>query len=161
MHNRHINLKSYIIFFLMFIIACNSDINNPDDDDEIKTMESTYNDDESHKNGQNCMNCHVAGGEGEGIFTIAGSVYQSDLSNPYPNSTVKLYDTNLSSIIYTLPVDGLGNFYTTKSIDLSSGCLPQVSDQQLLKQMASSTTIGSCNGCHNGAIESFIYLTSE
>ncbi|MBT3998863.1 MAG: hypothetical protein HOK94_02165 [Candidatus Marinimicrobia bacterium] len=167
------NFLHWIVLFLLIssiltvTVGCESPLTetsktiNDDDDDDIETLESSYYDDESHNNGQNCMSCHIAGGEGEGIFTVAGSVFKSDFINPYPNATVNLYKSDLSSIIYTLQVDGLGNFYTTESVDLSFGCLPQVSASGNTVQMATATTVGACNGCHNGITESFIYLTSE
>jgi len=62
-----------------------------EDENENATKISTYNDDESHKAGHNCMSCHTPGGEGEGWFEVAGTVYDSTLIDTYPNATVKFY----------------------------------------------------------------------
>ena len=46
--------------------------------DENKTLVSQHNGNDSHKTDQNCMECHSSGGSGDGIFTIAGSIYDVD-----------------------------------------------------------------------------------
>ena len=40
---------------------------------------STTNGNRSHNMGQNCMSCHKSGGQGDGWFTAAGTMYQADL----------------------------------------------------------------------------------
>jgi hypothetical protein len=47
------------------------------DEDNI----SEQGDDESHNMGQNCMQCHKLGGEGEGCFVVAGTVYDTLSTN--------------------------------------------------------------------------------
>ncbi|MCJ8312395.1 MAG: hypothetical protein HRU38_09320 [Saccharospirillaceae bacterium] len=127
-----------------------------------KQKHSTFGDDESHKMGQDCMNCHNPTGEGEGSFTIAGTVYQGALSDiVQPNALVKLYSETGSqgSIIAELEVDGLGNFYTTKEIDLSAHVFPQLSKSDNSQAMITSTNKGNCNSCH-GVTTDKIWLSN-
>lgn len=101
--------------------------------------------------GQNCMDCHKQGGDGEGWFTAAGTVYDSADKAPLPNGIVKLYSGRnaTGSVVATIQVDAKGNFYTTEKIDFAPGLHPVVSDQATKTvYMADSTTSGSCNSCH-------------
>jgi len=130
---------------MMVIQSCESD-----DDDEYEKMVSKYNLMESHKMGQNCISCHKSGGEGEGWFNLAGTVYDSQTSSTYPNATLKLYNApnGAGSLVGTIEVDGLGNFYTTNDIDFGSGLYVSVSGETSTKYMVSPVTSGQCNSCH-------------
>lgn len=115
-----------------------------------ETKISIYNENESHKTGKNCMNCHYSGGSGEGWFTIAGTVYDSLKTSPYPNTTIKLYSgpNETGNLIGTIEADGLGNFYTTKLIDFGDGIYTSASGNSTTKHMLAPITTGQCNGCH-------------
>jgi hypothetical protein len=114
-----------------------------------ETNISATNKSESHNMGQNCMNCHKSGGDGEGWFQVAGTVYDTTLSKTNPNTTVRLYsDAQGSNLKYTVQVDALGNFYTTETIDFGSGLYPVVVGKTISKHMASPITSGQCNSCH-------------
>jgi len=115
-----------------------------------ETKVSTNGDNNSHNTGQNCMSCHKQGGSGEGWFTVAGSVYDSLKTSAYPNSTVKLYTgpNGTGTLKYTIPADGLGNFYTTASIDFAGGLYPSIQGSLVTKYMSSTITTGQCNSCH-------------
>ena len=95
------------IISLLFLLSCKKN--------EKATNISPYNETEAHNMGQNCMNCHKSGGDGEGIFQAAGTVYDSTLSVTLPNTTVYLYTEQggNGTLKHTVEVDGLGNFYTT------------------------------------------------
>ncbi len=54
---------------------------------------------------------------------------------------------------HTLQVDGLGNFYTTESIDFGTGLYPAVEGKNSTKYMSSSTRNGQCNSCHGSSAE--------
>ncbi len=140
------------------------DDDDSDDDDsdenEDEQMNSENEEMESHNLGQNCMNCHTIGGIGEGIFTIAGSVYQSDLITSYPNLTINLY-TEINGggeLIKKINGDGLGNFYSTDSTEFGSGVYPAITNGSSIKYMPQLTTTGSCNSCHNNTITSKIFF---
>jgi len=105
---------------------------------------------ESHNTGQNCMNCHTAGGSGEGVFTVAGSVYDNSKVSVLPNASIRLYtDANgTGNLVATLQSDKNGNFYTTETIDFGSGLYVLAEGNTTTKNMISSITTGACNSCH-------------
>jgi hypothetical protein len=115
-----------------------------------ETKISKYNSTESHNQGQNCMACHVKGGKGEGYFQVAGTVHDTTLTKYQPNSTVYLYTQQggQGTLKYTIEVDGLGNFYTTETIDFGSGLYPTVKSSTGERHMSSPITTGTCNSCH-------------
>lgn len=124
------------------------------------TLISRNNDDESHKQGQDCMNCHVQGGSGDGWFQLAGSVYDHTLTNAYPNGSVKLTTESNGSgtTVKTIETDSKGNFYTTETIDFGIGLYVGVygtNGEQ--KFMLSKITSGACNSCH-GITADMIWL---
>ena len=51
---------------------------------------------ESHNMGQNCMNCHKSGGEGEGWFNAAGTVYNEAGTATLKSGTVEQGSPNIS-----------------------------------------------------------------
>lgn len=119
---------------------------------ENETKISRHNSNESHNNGQNCMSCHKSGGQGEGHFNVAGSVYDSLQVSHQPNGTVKLYTgpDGTGVLKYTIEVDAKGNFYTTENIDFGSGLYPSVVGTAGIQHfMSTTTTTGACNSCHN------------
>ncbi len=111
---------------------------------------SSYNEMESHKTGENCMECHKSGGNGEGWFNIAGTVYDALQTSPFPNTTVKLYSgpNATGNLVAVIEVDGLGNFYTTNNIDFGNGLFVSVIGNQTTENMVSSISSGKCNSCH-------------
>tara|TARA_B100001750_G_C15263774_1_gene474004 strand:- start:70 stop:600 length:531 start_codon:yes stop_codon:yes gene_type:complete len=113
----------------------------------------------SHNSGQDCIECHSAEGAGNGIYTVAGSVFRVDQATPFPNIMVKFYPnkSRTGDPVTVLEVDGLGNFYTTKDImsegkgDGEIGLLyPSVvtDDNRIDMPVAFSTSMGGCNSCH-------------
>lgn len=119
--------------------------------DENETKISSYSSSESHNEGQNCMSCHVSGGDGEGWFSVAGTVYDSNQSNLYPRTTVKLYTgvRGTGTLKATVQVDTRGNFYTTESIDFGSGLyVSAVGTTGNEEHMRGKITSGQCSSCH-------------
>jgi cytochrome c553 len=105
----------------------------------------------SHNMGQNCLNCHKSGGEGKGVFKVAGTVYNAALNQTSSNGTVYLYSGSNGSgtLVATIEVDGKGNFFTTETVDFSSALYPVVMGSGQDKHyMGSSITDGACNSCH-------------
>lgn len=137
-----------------------SDNNSGDDNNdhgnetgEAKT--SSFNSNESHNAGMNCMSCHTTGGPGEGMFLVAGTVYDQSLTTTMPKATVKLYsETNGGGTeVANIEVDALGNFYTTANIDFAKGLYPAVIGiTGKVKYMASPITSGQCNSCHGSSM---------
>lgn len=146
-------MKSHTILTFTFIcsicvalISCEKEVAN-----ENRIMISVFNDDESHKTGKDCMNCHFQEGNGEGSFNTAGSVYDISKSNPYPNATVRLYANpdGEGNPVASIQVDKKGNFYTTESIDYSGVLYTIVTGSGgKTKIMNSGITSGACNSCH-------------
>lgn len=104
----------------------------------------------SHNFGQNCLNCHKSGGEGDGCFSVAGSVSNSSLTSPLSSGTVKLYTAadGGGTLKYTIQIDAKGNFHTTESIDVT-GLFPAVTGSDGTPHyMGSSLSSGACNSCH-------------
>ena len=128
----------------VFII---SSCEKEDDDDDIEISEN--GDDDSHNMGQNCMNCHT-NGPGEGVFKIAGTVYDTALVNPNPNSRVEFYDAPTGgNLKYTLEIDANGNFYSSEHFDFGTGLYPKViSASGQSRSMNSPFTGGGCASCH-------------
>jgi len=111
---------------------------------ENDTTISTFDEDESHYVGKNCMDCHHSAGEGEGWFTTAGSITGNTKS-----SLVELFLTGQSTPKHTIEVDKLGNFYTTEPIDFSEGFTVAIKDDNNnYKFMSTPITNGQCNLCH-------------
>lgn len=138
---------------LMLMASCSKDNENESSDE---TVISKAGGTESHNSGQNCMNCHKSGGNGEGNFNTAGTVYNSQLSAAYPNAVVKLYTqaNGGGSLRATIYGDAKGNFYTTESIDFSGGLYPVVfGTGGSATYMIGSVTQGSCNNCHGGSTD--------
>jgi cytochrome c553 len=126
-----------------------------EEDGGNETKNSSYNDNESHNMGQNCMNCHKQGGDGEGWFVVAGTVYDSLKTSTYPNSTIKLFSgpNGTGNLVTTIEVDGLGNFYTSNSINFGNGLYTSASGNTTANHMNSSITTGNCNSCHGESID--------
>jgi len=105
----------------------------------------------------NCMDCHKTGAT-EGGFVVAGTVFRHDSVSRNPNCTIMLHTRSSDSlkselpdsVIATVEVDGVGNFYTTHPIDLSNGFYPSVTSASGVEtqHMKTLTTNGSCNSCH-------------
>lgn len=132
------------LFFLFF--ACEKG------EDEINI--SSHNSTESHKNGNNCMNCHKSGGRGEGWFTLAGTVSSSAGNSVYSITAVKLYKgpINEGNVAEIVEVDGNGNFYTTEAIDFADGLYVAIDGNQEVG-MSSKITTGACNSCHGSTTD--------
>ncbi len=137
------------LFVIVFVLIVNL-LQSCEKENRIETMISTFNSDESHKNGQNCMSCHFTDGPGEGWFTVAGSVYDSTLNAAYPGVLVKLFTgpNSTGTLIATIETDALGNFYTTEDVNLIEGLYPSVIGEFESAQMAGAITSGECNLCH-------------
>ncbi len=122
---------------------------------------SSYNSNESHNAGQDCLSCHQAG-KNEYVFQIAGTVYKKDKQTPAPGATVYLYDSlnGQGTQIMRIEVDKKGNFYTTQSPSKALSMLhPKVVGAQgSTHYMSSTLTSGSCNSCHNGTTTDRIWV---
>ncbi len=149
--------KTLLFFMLILLFALLSSCRNSfgdGDEGENETKISRYNSEKSHNAGENCISCHKEGGEGDGWFSAAGTVYDSLLKNTYPNAVIKLYTqkNGNGNIVKIIEVDRLGNFYTTENIDFSSGLFAAVEGRNVIKYMQSSVETGQCGSCHGAKI---------
>jgi hypothetical protein len=104
----------------------------------------------SHNFGQNCLNCHTSGGEGEGCFQAAGSVTDGTILTHVVSGTVKFFTepNGAGQLKYSIPIDSKGNFYTTESISIN-GLFPAIiGPSGVAHYMSSSVSTGACNSCH-------------
>ncbi len=116
---------------------------------------SMYGGDESHNKGQNCMECHKSGGEGEGWFNVAGTVYDTALIATLKNTTIKLYTeaNGGGQLKYTFEGDAKGNFYSTDDINFGDGLFPSVQGPTGTQYMSTSVKTGACNSCHGATTD--------
>lgn len=115
-----------------------------------KTNVSKDGGNESHNNGRNCMDCHHDGGGGYGCFNIAGSAFTA-AGDGVSGGTVRLYSepNGQGTLLATLSIDKLGNFYTTNAFSVGNGFYPMIENSIGHKvYMPSPATSGSCNSCH-------------
>ena len=146
-YKRGISIGMIFISLALTVLSCSHY-----DMGKAETKISENGDDESHNNGQNCMNCHSVGQEGEGWFNLAGSVYKSDKASRNANGKVFLYTepNGQGNLKYTIDVDGEGNFYTTQTINFEGGLYPVHQNSNGVKKFMESPIIsGQCNSCHN------------
>jgi len=132
------------------------------DSDSDSEMTSTLGDNDSHRAGQNCQSCHRPGGSGDGVFTVAGTVF--DGNNPSvvkPDVIVRLHglaDEN-SALVEEIEVDAKGNFYTTATIPFGTGLYAVVVEGAASSPFMSTpvtSSDGACNSCHDGNMVIYI-----
>ena len=106
----------------------------------------------SHNTGQACTHCHQAQSNGRGQFTAAGSAYNAD-GTPASSGAIQLWagSADTGTLLVELPVDGLGNYYTTMDLGLPQTVIqPVVVDATgaEVSRMPWATESASCNQCH-------------
>jgi hypothetical protein len=149
-HHEVVAILTGIFFFFVFY-SCESTNSGAGSSVVI----SSYNSSDSHRVGENCMNCHISNGSGDGVFSVAGTVYNESLSSPLPNSTVRIYASadEGSDPLFVIEVDAKGNFYTTENINFGEGLYTSVEGPEAEIFMESAITNGSCNSCHGVSTE--------
>ncbi len=146
-------MRFKLSFIIALIIGLTALLYSCSEDEDNEAMTSSSGSNKSHNAGQNCLGCHRSGGSGEGIFKVAGTVYNEGLTSINSNATVKLYTgaNGTGSLIKTIEVDTKGNFYTTSSIDFGSGLYVLVEGATTSKYMSSTISTGTCNSCHGSS----------
>lgn len=144
---------STLFFTIVLIQSCSKETTSSSENEgngESSTAASISGSSKSHNMGLNCMNCHKAGGSGEGIFTAAGTIYNSAATATYPNATIKFYTgpNGTGTLMYTVSGDNLGNFYTSQALNFSAGLYPVVQGITTTMYMSTSISTGQCNSCH-------------
>ncbi len=138
------NIKPvHIIILISIIIFSCERLVRPENDRTI----STFDEDESHHFGENCMDCHYSAGRGEGWFSVGGSV-----GGNTKQAIVELI--NSAGDIKKVEVDQLGNFYTTESIDFTGGLKVGIREKSgEIEYMDDKIKTGQCNLCHGSITE--------
>jgi len=118
--------------------------------DEYNVSQS--NGSKSHNFGDNCMQCHQSGGEGEGCFVAAGSVKNAALTAPATSGQVEFYTlpNGGGTLKYTVQIDAKGNFYSTEAMTLT-GLYPAIKNATGTMYMGSALSTGACNSCHGNS----------
>jgi hypothetical protein len=95
--------------------------------------------------GSDCLVCHKSGGGEGGRFTAAGTAFK-DLggSDGLSGATVRITDAN--DTVVELNTNGVGNFYTTKSLTFPLNAEIEVNGTVLA--MVTPVDVGACNSCH-------------
>lgn len=144
----------YLLLLLGFIFTITSCVKKDNDvnivDHNIENI-SKFTDLRSHRAGENCMNCHISGGNGKGYFSVAGTVYDSTKIAVFPNRLIRLYSENnaTGTLISELQVDGKGNFFTTDTISFKNGLYPIVlTSEGNFISMNEKVYTGQCSKCH-------------
>jgi hypothetical protein len=142
------NVITIMLVAILGMVAMQSCEKEKNEKNETKSSKSGAM--ESHNMGQNCMNCHKSGGEGEGWFNAAGTVYNEAGTATLESGTVQLHTAanGTGDLSGTVIVDGKGNFYTTESIDFSGGLYPSVQGSTATQHMSTTISNGQCNSCH-------------
>jgi len=133
-----LNFKVMIVFLLLFSLFFSACATGEGDGD------GEGNSNSSHNAGLNCLasGCHLSG---EKIFTVAGTVYQSDMVTPRAGAIIII---NKGTYSRSLTTDASGNFYAYDA-NLASGTMSSAYVQDTGVPMNSPTTFPSgCNSCH-------------
>ncbi len=144
---KNLTIIACVCIGFMLIIGINSCQHG-----QCEAGETSNSGENSHNQGKNCLNCHIADGEGEGCFTVAGTVYNNSLLAAYTIATIKLYTgpNGTGSLVTTLETDSRGNFYTGSAVSFKSHLYPSVTDANgQTIYMAAGISTGACNSCHN------------
>ena len=150
-----LSLKKFnLLIFLISVsfISCNHY-------DAIQTgMKESAANGKSHHHGDDCMSCHhdpYNGASSSGRWWyFAGTAYNNDGSIA-TSGTVELWSDSLATktLIYSVPIDRDGNFFTAKIIDFKAGFYPKLvsnitNADTLMKLQMVTFSNTSCNGCH-------------
>jgi hypothetical protein len=127
---------------------------------------SRHDGETSHLMGENCMTCHQAHGPGKGLFSIGGTLRNSD-GTLHANGTVYVTRTDPTRLpegvaideleiepVLTVEADRLGNFYSTEPLPLPDEPLFVIverSDGAGRNFMPWPTLTAACNACHVGS----------
>lgn len=111
--------------------------------------------DDSHNMGMNCMQCHTSGGEGEGCFIAAGTVYNQSFNATLSSGNVKFYTgpNGSGNLVKTIAIDSKGNFHTTEAVDVSNLYPAITGPNGTTQYMSSKPGTGSCNSCHGASTD--------
>lgn len=142
------------LLLLVSLTGCGEDAFPPTGGAVVSSQHGARISHTDERRGQNCMNCHKAGSD-ISVFTVAGTVYQSNLTTVYPDATINFYSepAGAGSLIDSFDVDGNGNFYTTKVMDFTVNVFPSIEGaaNETPRYMTDAIVQGDCNSCHGNS----------
>lgn len=115
--------------------------------------------------GSDCLVCHSQSGNASyRPWTVAGTVYAAALAPPdagLAGATVLLTDVNGKQLALT--TNAAGNFYTAESLGDLKDIELQAGEHRMVMQTSvvgggSLATLGSCNRCHQDAVQQGVIL---
>ncbi len=111
----------------------------------------------SHNAGKDCLSCHAPGGQGDGCFSVAGTVYDNT-GKIVPTATVSFYSApnGGGSLKATVPVNTSGSFYTSESM---VGYYPAVVSKTGTKSFMATPIAsggGGCALCHGNTTDKIV-----
>ena len=151
MKNSSILLITFVLFSLsLFINSCKK---NKDKNCKIYNVSSSSK--SSHNNGQNCIDCHTYGGNGEGCFNVAGSMFNSSDKTPMVSGYISLYSEayGKGTLKAKINVDQSGNFYSSDIGEVSGLYASITGPKGEVRHMSQPLTTGACTSCHGNSTE--------
>lgn len=147
-------MKRKLLFFTLVVLWSGLTLQSCSHYDEImKNGKESSPGENSHNAGRNCMSCHNDNSNeaSEKWWYVAGTVFKDDKKVSEASGSIELWTqpNRAGELLYKLPVDKSGNFYTAKIINFKGGFYPVfVGNNQKTKEMTTKTSNGSCNSCH-------------
>lgn len=142
-----ISLFTFIsLAFGLFINSCNKN----DKGKNCKEYHVSSSSKSSHHLGKNCMECHTYGGEGEGCFNVAGSLFEIETETPTKIGYIEFFTEKgaKGEMKYKVYVDNSGNFYSTDIGDVTHLYAKFTGESDETHIMKAPLTSGACNSCH-------------
>jgi hypothetical protein len=109
-----------------------------------------------HNVGQNCLTCHVSGGQSsENVFTLGGTIFKDAAGNTIsPGTVVDFFSgpNGTGTLLFSLVADSSGNIHSSQAINFTAGIYPAiVMPGGTMRYMPQVAKQGSCNstGCHD------------
>lgn len=149
-------MKQKVVLFLFALTLIGVVVQSCSHYDEVMRngKESTA-DEESHNPGKNCFSCHHDKSNGPSSkywWYIAGTVFEKNGNPAHSKGVIELWTqpNRTGELLYTLPVDKTGNFYTEKIFSFKEGFYPVLVEDggAKFKAMPYLTSNGACNSCH-------------
>lgn len=101
------------------------------------------------KPGENCMTCHVAGGQArEEVWTVAGTAYTTATDTALMGvSGISVVITDANNKQITLTSNAAGNFYTKDAVTFPISA--ELRRGAKVQKMSMKVSTGACASCHN------------
>lgn len=144
------SLPAFIFLSALILIAC-SHYDQLERDGIVSTSNAS-----SHNSGENCMRCHhdKKNEASEKWWNVAGTVYYNNGDIASSGGTVELWTEpgGTGKLVYRLPIDNSGNFYTQKISNFRDGYYPIIihgnDTTHMTGKVSGDDVYKSCNSCH-------------